>query len=383
MRSNPSRLVLLLLGAALLLPAGVSAQEAVADSVRKYKFLGKTARDKGDHEDVIGYYTRLAEFDPDYHPAQYYIARANLALGQQEAAKAALLTAVDLRPDHDNTRLLLFQIYAGAAKADSAWLFLQPLVAAGADDAKVQDYHRTVADLYRRAGQDSVALLHYEQIVAAPGTTEEDRGELGELLAVLYDDMGNTAKALEWRQRLAGNGGAGQVESLSKMVDLQIRSKDYAAAFATLRQLARVDSSASYSHFVRMSELGDTANDPEIRLAGLEGMARVQPKDLATVATITEIHLNDVNLPAASRWLGRGLKQNPDDAHLRVLQGDLLRQQKAPEDDVIAEYEIALKDPNWAAVAQQRIWQIRPPETEEEKLRKEFFGGSAGGDGGS
>jgi hypothetical protein len=26
-------------------------------------------------------------------------------------------------------------------------------------------------------------------------------------------------------------------------------------------------------------------------------------------------------------------------------------------------------------VAQQRIWQIRPPETEEEKLKREFFGG--------
>jgi hypothetical protein len=57
---------------------------------------------------------------------------------------------------------------------------------------------------------------------------------------------------------------------------------------------------------------------------------------------------------------------------------------EAPEDSVIAEYEKALHDPNWASVAQQRIWQIRPPETEEEKLKKSFFGqSSAEDDGGS
>ena len=31
-------------------------------------------------------------------------------------------------------------------------------------------------------------------------------------------------------------------------------------------------------------------------------------------------------------------------------------------------------DPRWEVVAQQRIWLIRPPETKEEKLKKDFFG---------
>ena len=57
-----------------------------------------------------------------------------------------------------------------------------------------------------------------------------------------------------------------------------------------------------------------------------------------------------------------------------MLRGDLLGRQDA-EEEAIAEYELALRDPNWAAVAQQRIWQLRPPETEEEKLRRQFFGG--------
>ncbi len=59
---------------------------------------------------------------------------------------------------------------------------------------------------------------------------------------------------------------------------------------------------------------------------------------------------------------------------------------KAAADTLIAEYvdanpksaaafEAAKADPGWERVAQQRIWQIRPPETEEEKLKRAFFGG--------
>ena len=57
------------------------AQEAVTDSVRKYKFLGKSARDKSDHADVIIYYDRLLTFKSDYHLAHYYKAAPNWPSG--------------------------------------------------------------------------------------------------------------------------------------------------------------------------------------------------------------------------------------------------------------------------------------------------------------
>jgi hypothetical protein len=57
------------------------------------------------------------------------------------------------------------------------------------------------------------------------------------------------------------------------------------------------------------------------------------------------------------------------------LKGDL-HTRKGEEILAIAAYEIAKGDPVWQAVAQQRIWQLRPPETREEKLKREFFGNS-------
>ena len=53
---------------------------------------------------------------------------------------------------------------------------------------------------------------------------------------------------------------------------------------------------------------------------------------------------------------------------------DLLLREGA-EDEAVTAYEKAMSDPAWERVAQQRIWKIHPPETEEEKLKREFFGG--------
>ncbi len=347
---------------------------SVADSLKKYKFLGKTARDKGDHADVVKYYASLLTFDNDYHLGYYYTARSQLALGDHEAGKKALLAAVALKPNHANTNLLLFQVYAGQNKPDTAWAHLGPLMAASPAAApKYQAYRRTIADLYRRAGKIAIAVTHYQAIVSDATMPEAKRQELYELLAVLHDDLGDAAQAILWRQKVTGDV-QGRVESLSKMVDLQIETKDYMGACATLETLTLIDSAGRYSHFVRMSDLGEMSADHAMKLAGLEGMARCQPKDVATVATIVQIHLISGDLERADTWLDRGLRQTPTDAQLRVMRGDLLLLQEAIEDSVIAEYEFALQDPNWAAVAQQRIWQIRPPETKEEKSRKDFFG---------
>ena len=57
-----------------------------------------------------------------------------------------------------------------------------------------------------------------------------------------------------------------------------------------------------------------------------------------------------------------------------MLKGDILFQAKKNQAAIIL-YERAMRQPDWERIAQQRIWNINPPETEEEKLKKAFFGG--------
>ena len=75
----------------------------------------------------------------------------------------------------------------------------------------------------------------------------------------------------------------------------------------------------------------------------------------------------------AEEWIDRGLALAPRHAHLQLLRGDIMVR-RGDEEEAIEAYETALDDPDWRSVAQQRIWQLRPPETEEEKLKREFFG---------
>ena len=370
---KPLQICLLLAAMAAPDPAA-SAEVSVADSVIKYKWLGKNARVEKEYEDVVKYYTQLIKYDPGYHRAHYSMGRAFLELGRPAEAKRALLSAAAIDSAHVNTNLTLYTLYLNDAAADSAWRFLGPVLRARPDEPRYAEHRHKLADLYRRNGRPVEAIEHYGALAESAALPEQTRNELYELLAVMNEDQGNAPAALGWRQRLTAVGGAGQVESLTRIVDLQIATEDYTGAHESLRQLVGIDSAGRYAHYVRMSELGDTAGDPAVRLEGLEGMAREQPKDLQTVATIAEIHLNADDLKAAAHWISGGLRRSPDNAHLRLLRGDLLRRQDA-EEEAIAEYELALRDPNWAAVAQQRIWQLRPPETEEEKLRRQFFGG--------
>ncbi len=364
-------------------PSEIVAQDpsvSRADSVKKYRFLGKTSRDKNDHRAIVDYYTKLLEFQPSNRSTLYYIGRAHLGLGDQQGAKGAFLAAAAIDSNHTNTALSLFQIFSADAQPDSAWVFLRRLLREKPDDTRLLGYRRNIADLYRRQSQPRAALTHYERLVEHTAVPAAERAELAELIAVLYSDLGDAQSALAWRQRTLGQHKAGdQIETLRKMVDLQLQTGKTEAAFATLRKLTVADSAGRFAHFLRMSELGERHRNDSVLLAGLEGMARVQPDDLENVATLAQFHIKAGDTEAAMQWIERGLDRRAGHAHLLILRGDLLHE-AGNEDDAVASFQSALADPNWEAVAQQRIWQILPPETEEEKLRRQFFGSGTSDD---
>ena len=135
-----------------------------------------------------------------------------------------------------------------------------------------------------------------------------------------------------------------------------------------------MDTVSRYAYFGRITSMAATANRNDLRQRGLEGMIRANPKDLESVAMLAEIRLNGGDRIAVRRLVHGGLKIDPKHSRLQLLNGDLLALEGA-EDKAIAAFEIAKKDPSWERVAQQRIWNLRPPETEEEKLKRAFFGG--------
>ncbi len=367
---------------ALVLGADARANEnevAIADSIRKYKYYAKTARQNKEYDRAIGYYTTVLQYSPQELTAAYFLGQlyyekkdstgARIALPQ---AHVALRQAISVDSLHLNSNLLLYSIHKAMDLPDSAALSLERVLHKKPDAAK---YRRELADLYRREGHSERAIVHYKQLFEAEreDTTRVEDAELIEILAVLHQELGQVDQALEWRKRQVadGTGGADQLESI---VELKLEVGDVEGAYDTLLELAKVDSQNAYSYHNRIASIAAEAGNDSMHVEGLKGMVEADPKDLKSIAELVEWNQGRGGFAEAKEWLRRGLKVNPEDAHLLLLKGDNLVRE-GDEEGAIAAFEKAKADPAWEKVAQQRIWQLRPPETEEEKLKRQFFGG--------
>ena len=404
-----SLLYLLIMGIAVGPSGSSTATEMVeADSIRKYRFLAKTKRQKKEYDTALQYYQEYLKYRPGDHKAHFFIgqiyyqkSRGHSIKSDQkqeyvEAARDALHRAVAIDTLHVNSNLLLHEIYKGDyqqdpamensppdstigdSPPDSAAYFLERVLVARPDDSK---YRRKLADYYQHKGEILQATSHYVRLAQ----DEEGNRELVKLIADLYGDLGEAEQSLVWRKRLleapdsvgtaSSERGVNQrVNTLESIFELQRETGDVNAAFETLMQLVQVDSLNRHSYYSRMVSLAEERGDKRMKLEGLKGMFRADPGDIETLAKLVEWHLNEGDRKAAWKKLEHGLRLDEHNAHLQLLKGDALASQGA-EEEALAAFEIARRDPEWERIAQQRIWNLRPPETEEEKLKKAFFGG--------
>ena len=366
---------------ALVLGADARANEnevAIADSIRKYKYYAKTARLNKEYDRAIGYYTTVLQYSPQELTAAYFLGQlyyekkdstgARIALPQ---ARIALRQAISIDSLHLNSNRLLYTIYQAVGEADSAALSLERVLRKKPDAAN----RRKLADLYRRGGHNERAIVHYKELVETEreDTTGVKDAELIEILAVLHQELGQVDQALKWRKRQV-EGGTGGVDQLESIVELKLKVGDVEGAYDTLLELAKVDSQNAYSYYNRIASIASEEGDDSRHIEGLKGMVEADPKDSESIAELVEWHQGRGEFASAKEWLGLGLKVNSEDAHLLLLKGDNLVKE-GDEEGAIAAFEKAKADPAWEKVAQQRIWQLRPPETEEEKLKRQFFGG--------
>ena len=343
------------------------------------------ARKRGDYDEALKNYQQYFEIyqkhfkgtdkDPEAQKAYYFAGKIYLEKNDLPAARQAFFQALALDSLHVNSNRLLFQIYQDS-QPDSAAQCLERVVRAR---PKNVNYRRELAEFYRRQRQTRAALRHYTWIARA-GKGDD---QLFRLLAELYEELGEVDQALSWRQRLlaaqqaAGDstraGPGDEKENLESMLSLRRQQGDVPGAFEILLQLVEVDAPNRYSYYSQIVELAEETDDRDMRLRGLKGMVQADPADLESLATLVEVYLREDDRAATRQWLERGLREDAANAHLQLLRGDLLVLDGA-EEEAIAAFEQARADPAWAQIAQQRIWNLRPPETREEQLKREFFG---------
>ncbi|MCC7263685.1 MAG: tetratricopeptide repeat protein [Candidatus Latescibacteria bacterium] len=375
--------------------------------MRKYRFLAKDAREKDNLDAALQYYQELLRYSPDDAKAWFWTGKILYDKQDLAGARQALSQAAALDSLYFNTNLLLFQIHSQDSRPDSAAPYLERVLRLKPDEAKYQQYRRNLADLFYRTGNARQALYYYLQVAAQ----HPDDPSLAEVIATTYEDLGEPAEALAWRQKLLAQGSGSapgsqrqtlrsmaelQIktgdtkgafatlnqllqldpdhprEALEPMAELQIRGGDTKGAFATLMQLVQVDSLNRYTYYSRIAQVGEKAKDAAMQVKGLEGMAQTNPKDVEAVITLVEWHLKAGNDQAAERAIQRGLRIAPAHARLNLLRGDFLSHRGADE-EALAAYEKAKADPAWVQMAQERILALRPPESQDEKSKRELF----------
>ena len=139
--------------------------------------------------------------------------------------------------------------------------------------------------------------------------------------------------------------------------------------------MAVLDTINSYSYYNRAAKLAEKIDDEVNLIKSQEGMVRTNATDIETVIRLAEGYMKQNQFKLADKWIDRGLGVDANSAQLLLLKGDLLRD-SGSDTVAVSFYQRAMHDPAWESIAQQRIWNVIPPETEEEKLKKAFFGGS-------
>ena len=183
----------------LILCSSARAQEvSVADSLHKYKFLAKTAREKKEYDEAIRYYSKILEYRSEDLKAAFFLGDMYYRKKNFAVARAIFRRAVSLDSLHLNSNLRLYTVYQAAGEVDPAAWSLERVMLKKPEAA---EYRRKLADLYRRQGQSERAIRHYEHLAEVGG---ED-GELFEMLAVLHQELGQIEQSLAWRHRLVGD----------------------------------------------------------------------------------------------------------------------------------------------------------------------------------
>ncbi|MCD6308516.1 MAG: tetratricopeptide repeat protein, partial [Candidatus Latescibacteria bacterium] len=286
-----------------------------------------------------------------------------LKMGRRAEARRELLLSLECNPNHFNSAAMLSKLYYQAADYDSALVMYEIMHRLKADDTTLLP---GIARLRSYLGRDGEALQAYLALLDA-GTLSPEDLERAMKIAVGLDRPG----AVERIAAFAAENPGDHAQALRLASRYSIGKGDAGTARRHLEMLT--DPGMSDPEILEsLAGLAEKKGDGESLVFALESLHRISPEDVDVITSLAEHLLNAGDGDGALAWVGKGLALEPENGKLRILKGNYYRD-RGETDMALAEYEIALRDEAWQSSARQFIWQIRPPQTEEEKAEQKFF----------
>ncbi len=341
-----------------------AAQVDSVEEAKKHLSFGRQYEEVKMYDEAIRQYEKSINFDPSNALTHYLLGNLYyIKLEQPEKAKEAYKAAIGVDPFHSYSHYMLGRIYYQESKYDAAIVELEEAIKFNSDIE--EQACLALGDLCAFRGDDS-ALKYY---LGAINLIYNDVRRFW-TFAKLLDKNGYYEEAISAYRHVIELD-PNHREALLRLAETQLKVQAYRGALDSYSKLAELDPENAHYHIV-MAQIYEQTEDTDGVLACLYNVVDIAPDNTDAIAKTAEICIDQNDLERAKRDIDRGLKIDSKDARFRVLNGEYYRA-KGQDELAINELKRALSDPEWKDYAQGLIWEIKPPLSEEEKLKKEFF----------
>jgi len=343
----------------------IAQNESKADSLLKAKKHFSFAvqyKKSGSYEQALVNYKQSIAYNDTVYQVHYSFGDLLLEMERPLEARREFAISLRLNPEHYNSAAMLAKLYYEAALYDSSLTVFETMYKLKPDDT--QTLHN-IGSLREHLGMKREALDAYEELYEATEATFPLS-----LAAGLAFDLEEWEKAKRYNDLMIEKT-PGENVYLKRGANISLKLNDPQGALHYIRSLAG-NGESDIQALERIEKDSRFTGDTDTVIAALKLHHTVAPDNIQIIGELAELLIAKGEKEKAADYLRRGIEKAPDNGKLRILMGNYYRE-RGEDDKALKEYEAALADETWKSSAQQSIWQIRPPQTEEEKKEQEFF----------
>lgn len=248
-------------------------------------------------------FEKMLEFEPDYLPARYYLARAHYRMGNIEQADQGATMFRKRAPRYPGGHRLYAAIKFTQGQYDEAQQVLENLLSFLPDDTWSQSM---LADIAVRQGDTAASVEEYRRIVALHPDSAEAHRKLA--LGLIIVDSEQAREVL--RERVVQDGGSTETSTLVLLS--YIREGEWDEAIATAQDLVQQDEKNWDAHTLLGGAYVGKGNVVEARKS-LKRALELNPGNPNAATNLARMEVREDNLGEARSLYEDVLKHHPEE----------------------------------------------------------------------
>ncbi len=338
-------------------------ENGLIDNAKKHFNFAVQHKNNGNYEESLRQYQKSFSFCDTLYQVHFSYGDLLLKMENWAGARDSFFRAFYLNPGHYDTAKILAQLYYEKGDYDSTLVMYQHMYAGKPDNHALLE---NIAGLKVYIGRTEDALADYERLVTLGLTSYDNLMKA----AKLSFKLGNAEKTSYYAD-MALEEKPGNISALTLAAQASLSCGELKTAARFYREVAEKDSQ-NVTILQNLETIYRKLAEHDNLIWTLECRHRLVPEDLSVLADLSELLYARGEMERGIDYVQKGLNIDPNDGRFRILLGESYRT-RGENDKALEQYRIALQDDRWKTSAQQLIWQIEPPETEEERLEREFF----------